>query len=421
MVVGVTVWRYTQRVRLDRYDSYLRTFHASVTEQRHDGRGTWLRLDRSAFYPQAGGQPHDVGSLLLEGKRLEVVEVQADADDEVWHLLSAPSPTAGAPELIGAALVGEIDWPRRWRHMQRHSAQHMLSAALVRVDPAFGTLAVSMRGPDCTIEVAGEMTPQQLMEVEGEVNRAARENYPITAFEVAESRLGEYALRRPAKASGLVRLVAMGQYDLVACGGTHLRSTAETLPIKVLGVERVRGSNSRLTFRAGEEASEDHAVKHTVVTRLGQLLSAPVTGLPERAERLNEEVAVANREADAWRSLLATKLAAELAEARSAPHAPLVAVLEGQEAALLTDLMEACQRLDGVVALLAAAAPGQAQLAFVAGPGANVDVRPLLSAAIAELGGRGGGRHDRAQGAAQASAEQVRAVLAGVAASLAGD
>lgn len=421
MVVDVTVWRYTQRVRLDRYDSYLKTFHASVTEQRHDGRGTWLRLDRSAFYPHAGGQPYDVGSLLIDDRQLEVVEVQASADEEVWHLLSHSSLAAGAPELVGAAVVGEIDWQRRWRHMQRHSAQHLLSAALVRIGPAFGTVAVSMRGPDCTIEVAGELTVRQLEEVEREVNRAARENYPITAFEVDESRLGEYALRRPAKVSGVVRLVAMGQYDLVACGGTHLRSTAETLPIKVLGVERIRGGNSRLTFRAGEEASEDHAVKHAVVTQLGQLLSAPVSGLPERAERLNEEVAAANREADVWRSMLATKLAAELVQGRSDPTAPLLAVLEGQETALLTDLMEACQQLDGVVALLAAAAPGQAQLAFVAGPGANVDVRPLLSAALAELGGRGGGRHDRAQGAAPVGAEQARAVLAAVAATLAGD
>jgi alanyl-tRNA synthetase len=110
-----------------------------------------------------------------------------------------------------------------------------------------------------------------------------------------------------------------------------------------------------------------------------------------------------------------------LVRGRADPTAPLIAVLEGQETALLTDLMEACQQLDGVVALLAAAAPGQAQLAFVAGPGANVDVRPLLSAALAELGGRGGGRHDRAQGAAPVGAERVRAVLAAVAATRASD
>ncbi len=398
-------------MRLDRYDSYLTRFHASISEVRKDPLGTWVRLDRSAFYPHAGGQPNDVGSLDFGGVRVGVVDVTAPADDEVWHLLEDwsmdnPSLRRGTP------VTGAIDWPRRWRHMQRHSAQHVLSAALVKVSATFGTLAVSMRGPDCTIDVGGEFGQAHLAEVEAEVNQAARQNLPIDAFEVDESRLGDYALRRPAKVGGLVRLVAIGQYDIVACGGTHLRSTAEALPIKLLGYERVRAGNSRITFRAGVEALDDHDAKHDAVTRLSQLFSATVSELPERAERLQADLAAAKREAAAWRGRVAAGVAEELGAVEGGP---LVAVLEGPDAALLTELMDACQRRDGSVALLGAVGAGRAQLAFVAGPGAGVDVRPLLTEALAALGGRGGGRPDRAQGAADADADRIREVLRAVA------
>jgi len=405
-------------VRLDRYDSYLTNFHAHVAEVRTDANGTWVRLDRSAFYPHAGGQPHDVGELEAAGARLRVIDVRAPADDEVWHLLDLDGATANATGLRpGTPVVGAIDWPRRWRHMQRHSAQHLLSAALIRVNAAFGTLAVSMRGPDCTIEIAGEFGEAHLAAVEAEANLVARRNLPIDAFEVDESRLGDYDLRRPSKVGGIVRLVAIGQYDIVACGGTHLRSTAEALPIKLLGYERVRGGNTRITFRAGVEALDDYGAKHAWVTHLGRLFSVPAGELRGRAERLLADLAAAKREAADWRERVATGLAEGLASTGSNP---LVAVLEGADADLLTELMDACQKQAGCVALLGAANGGHAQLAFIAGPGAGVDVRPLLADALTALGGRGGGRADRAQGAAEADPGRVREVLEAVANGLRG-
>lgn len=394
-------------MRLDRYDSYLATFHARVTDVSRDERGTWVRLDRSAFYPHAGGQPHDVGTLTSAVGVHGVVEVEARGDDDVWHLLANG---LGAADLRpGTEVAGAIDWSRRWRHMQRHSAQHVLSQALVRVSPAFGTVAVSMRGPDCTIDVGGDITAEHLAAAEAEANAAARRNLPITTFEVDESRLGEYALRRPAKVGGAVRLVAIGQYDIVACGGTHLRSSAEALPIKLLGFERVRGGASRITFRAGEEAMADYGAKHEAATALGRLLSAQVPELAPRTEKLVADLSAAGREAAQWRGRLAGRLVAELRA--GAEDGVLSAVLEGPDAALLPDVIEACQALAGTVSLLAAVEDGSARVAFVAGPGVQVDVRPALADALAALGGRGGGRPDRAQGAAAGGAEEVRAAL----------
>lgn len=409
MSAAGTVRGYTRRVRLDRYDSYLSTFHATVTARREDAGGAWLALDRSAFYPRSGGQLNDVGELVVAGETRQVVDVIVDAGT-VWHRLGQP-PSA-TPVAPGAAVVGRLDRDRRLRHMQRHSAQHLLSAALLRVDASFATVAVSMRGPDCTVEVPAEVTVDRLAAIEAEANGVAREARPITAFEVEEERLAEYALRRPAKVGGLVRLVAIAEYDIVACGGTHLRSTAETLPIKLLGVERVRGGHSRITFRAGQEALEDHVARFEATTRLVRAFSVPVGELPGQAERLQQELAVGRREVEAWRTRLATRLAHDLLSRRSDPSAAAVAVLEEPDAALLPEVMEACQGVEGAVALLAAVVGTEARLAFVAGHGANVDVRPHLAAALAALGGRGGGRPDRAQGAATADAERVRLVLA---------
>lgn len=427
-------------MRLDRHDSYLTTFQATVVEARRSERGLWLRLDRSAFYPTAGGQPHDTGTLEAAGHAYPVVDVEVEGDS-VWHLLGAApgaaapgagAPGAGAPgagassaaassaadpgadpsagPAVGAAVTGRIDWARRYRHMQRHTGQHLLSQALVRVSPDYGTRSVSMRGPDCTIDFGGEVDDAALAAVEREVNAAARRAHVVTTFEVEEERLPEYRLRRPAQVGGLVRLVAIGDYDLVACGGTHLKSSAEALPIKVLGVEKVKGGLNRLTFRAGEEALADYALKHEATTRLGVALSVPVAEVVERVERLREELAEQGRELAAARAAQAAALAERLAA--GAEQGYLSAYLGEAEAALFDALVDALQRRPGTVSLLAAHDGEKARFAFLTGPGVELDVRPALRAALEPLGGRGGGRPDRAQGAAAADREAAEAALA---------
>lgn len=395
-------------MRLDRYDSYLTEFHATVQEVRDDERGRWLRLDRSAFYPTAGGQPHDTGVLMVAGERLHVVDVQAD-DTGVWHLVDTVASGDGA--LVGSAVRGRIDWPRRYRHMQRHTGQHLLSQALVRINSEYGTRSVSMRGADCTIDFGGSVDDGALAAVEAEVNCAARQALAVMTFEVDDSRLGEYQLRRPSKVSGKVRLVAIGDYDLVACGGTHLRNSAEALPIKIVGLERVKGGTNRLTFRAGEEAQADYAQKHAVTSALGVALSAPLEELNERVDQLRSQLAEQAQLLSHARRTRASALAKELAAGAEAGC--VIAYLTGEDAELFGELVEELQRVAGLVSLLAAEEPGtdRARFAFLAGPGAEVDVRPALTAALGPLGGRGGGRPDRAQGAAQANAEQARAAL----------
>ncbi len=407
-------------VRLDRLHSYLTRFEATVTGLEAAEGGAWLRLDRSAFYPTAGGQPHDTG--VLAGRR--VVDVEARGD-EVWHRLEP----GDAPD-VGDTVVGEVDWQRRYAHMQRHTAQHLLSQAFVRVgaargavdggEPGYHTRSVSMRGPDCTLDLTGEPDEEALAAAEEEVNAAARRALPVMTFEVPEEGLGHYRLRRPPKVRGLVRLVAVGDYDLVACGGTHLRSSAEALPVKVMGLERVRGGLTRVTFRAGAEAIADHALKHAVARDLAALLSAPPAEHPDRVRALAGRATELEHELARARARLADGLAAELLRG-AADELPggvrlLAHALEAGDEPLLDPLVERLQGEPSCVSLLAARAGDAARLSFLAGPGAGVDVRPALAAALAVLGGRGGGRPDRAQGAGPDRGRLGEAMAAAVAA-----
>lgn len=374
--------------RLERDDAYLRDFEATLLAERAEAGARWWRLDRSAFYATGGGQPHDEGTLRGADARWRVVDVESDADDALWHRVEgeAPSPPPGAP------LTGEIDWPRRWRHMQRHTAQHLLSQAFVRTSEAYGTRSVALSSADVTLDLAGDPDEAAVMAAVRLANEVAASALPIDAFEVDERDLGAYPLRRPPKVSGRVRLVRMGDWELSACGGTHLRSSAEALPILLLGRERIRGGLVRVTFRAGLEAIEQAHETWAVATRAARALTSGVPELAQRVEALIDEASALRRELAQTRQALARSRAALLG---AAPGAVLAVALSADEAALATDLADAVAAA-GASAVVAAPQDGKAFV--VVASGAGVDVRPALQAALAPLGGRGGGKPARAQG-----------------------
>ncbi|HLU82535.1 MAG TPA: DHHA1 domain-containing protein, partial [Trueperaceae bacterium] len=388
----------------------------TVTDTAQDAAGRWIALDRSAFYPTAGGQPHDTGTIA----GLAVLDVKSQGGI-VWHLVTADAvPAAGSPVVTspgaatadslgpGTTVVGRIDWARRFTHMQRHTGQHLLSQAFLRVGKAlgddFGTKSVSLRGADCTLDLAGDpanLDAAACAAAEAEANEAARQAMPVTAFEVEEEHLHEFKLRRPSKVGGLVRLVAIGDYDLVACGGTHVRNSAELLPVAVLGSERVRGGLTRVTFRVGAEAVADAAAKHAVINELGTALSSRPAELPAQVGRLRAELAEARSALEAAHASVASYLADDALAAGSAITGAMLVrlVLRDQQAGMLTAVLDRMQTAAGVVALCAAVEGDTVRFAFTAGPGTDIDVRPALAAALVIVDGRGGGRPDRAMGA----------------------
>jgi alanyl-tRNA synthetase len=386
-------------IRLDQRDAYSLSFDATLSAQRADPESaarSWVALSASAFYPTSGGQPCDHGTL--NGVLVDDVVVDQGV---VWHR------TAAAPEVwqLGASVRGEVDGERRARHRQRHTAQHILSQALLRTDAAFTTEAVSLSSADLTIDVAGEPDAAALERAEALANEVAYQALPIVAFEVDEGNLADYPLRRPPKVQGRIRLVAIGEqvesdpasaWELSACGGTHVRCSAETAPITLLRSERIRGGLTRLTLRAGLEAWADHRFKHQVVSRSAASLSVGVPELAEKVAAVMAEVSEGRRALATLRATLARQQAESLIEAAGGEGALVVAELAEGEAELLTPLADALAELGGT-AILGVVSAGTASLVITSGAG--VDVRQALQAALPHIAGRGGGRPERAQGA----------------------
>jgi alanyl-tRNA synthetase len=216
-------------------------------------------------------------------------------------------------------------------------------------------------------------------------------------------------------------LVRIGDVELAACGGTHLRSTAEMLPLLALSRQRIRGGLTRVTFRAGLEAGERASRTVALADALARGFSARWDELPERVEALRDEVAALRREAERaradWASL---RVASVLAQGRRVGGRPVLRIVT-DDAERLAALADAAK--DGApaaIALLAARGGERATLLFQAGPDVEVDLRPALRAALPAVGGRGGGKPDRVQGAGpesegvEAALDAAEAVLEGI-------
>ena len=401
-------------MRSDQRDSYRTGMTATVRDVQENDGATWLALSDSVFYPTSGGQPHDTGLLRHEAGRTRVVDVVSDGPDAVLHRIEGPVPA------VGATVEGEIDWERRYRHMQRHSAQHLLSQAFLRVDRAFETRSVALTSADATLDLAGEPDDEAVEAAFSQARAWAYRSLPIEAFEVDEAEIDAHPLRRPPKVAGTIRLVRMGDVELSACGGTHLRTTAETLPLLALGRQRIRAGLTRIVFRAGLEAGERASRTVALADELARSFSARWEELPERIEALRTELRAA--EARAAEALAAwSEARIDEADVGTVAGVSIVRIVV-EDASALPVLAEAAgSRRPDAVALLAARDGDRATLLFQAGPDVErVDLRPVLQAALAPIDGRGGGRPDRVQGAGTRPSG-VAAALDAAEAALAGD
>ena len=198
--------------RLYYTDAYRTEFTANVIDRSQDGRRIYL--DETAFYPTSGGQPHDVGTL----GGIHVIDV-IDEDDRIAHVLESPLAPTPAP------LHGMIDWSRRFDHMQQHTGQHLLSAVF---EDLFGSKTISVHfGEDySTLDVDAELvTRDEMIAAEQRANEIVAEARPVhMTFEDATAATD---LRKPSDRPGTLRVVTIDRLDRSACGGTHVRNTAE--------------------------------------------------------------------------------------------------------------------------------------------------------------------------------------------------
>jgi alanyl-tRNA synthetase len=254
---------------------WCRAFDALVCRVVDSSGRPALVLDRTAFYPTSGGQPFDTGRL----DSTSVIDVE-DHDGEIVHVV----PVALPP---GARVHGEIDWDRRFDHMQQHTGQHVLSAAFDRrlQNP---TVSVHLGAETSTIDLARDLSPDELRRCLDEANRVVREDRPVSIRFVSREEVARLPLRKDPGREGVLRLVEISDFDLSACGGTHVQRTGEVGLIGVRSVERVRGG-SRVTFVCGSRALRTFAEYREAIAGSVRLLSVHPHELPDAIDRAQQE------------------------------------------------------------------------------------------------------------------------------------
>lgn len=397
-------------LRLYRTDAYLTSFTAQVIAcTMHQGAPV-IVLDQTAFYPEAGGQPHDTGTIA----HARVVNVIEEADGAILHILDGDAANAPQP---GDEVACRIDWARRFDHMQQHSGQHVLSQAFVRI-AGLDTVAIHIGQSDCTIDLPVPVLPNGAIErAEREANAIVMEDRPILAYEVSDADLSAIPLRRPPKVSGAIRIVEVKDYDWSACGGTHVRNTAQIGLIKIIKAEK-RGVETRITFRCGGRAFDDYARLSAATGRLMEALSAGRYDVEQAVQKLIAE-ARADRKAlqDAQARLNAYEAAELLAGAVHAGEQLWVTqAFAGRDPSELRALAKQLTSTSRVVALLGASG-GKAQLIFARAQDATGDMAAALRHALAVLSpdgaAKGGGAPAFAQGGGvPAEMAQVQAAIA---------
>lgn len=367
-------------------DSYIQEFTAHIDKTLPLPDGRWgIVLDRTAFYPEGGGQPADTGWL----DDIAVLDV-TETDGLILHI------TAAQPQ--SATVTGRLDWTRRFDHMQQHSGEHLLSAAFGRL---FGAENIGFHlGPESvTIDVTlDNLTPEQATAAEDSANAFIYANIPVGGLQVTGDTLKEYPLRKqPTKHFDHIRLVNIEGVDCCPCGGTHVAATGEVGLIKIRSWER-RNNATRVEFVSGWRALADYRLHSATVRQLSGRLSAPPQEVAAAAERQFARAETLAKALQTARQELLRHLAAELYQSAGSPKI-IVKVLPDATAAEMADLGRQLVALGPVAALLAIADPGQnkSQLLFAATPG-TANMAALLKTVLARLGGKGGGSPHWAQG-----------------------
>ena len=262
--------------RLFEQNPYIQTFEAVVTECEEKKGVFHICLDRSAFFPEGGGQPGD------QGKLNEVVIFDThEKDGKIWHY-------AKESLEVGQKVVGQLNWSLRLSNMQNHAGEHIVSG-LIHKKYGYDNVGFHMGSEAITLDINGELTLTQVMEIEKEANRAIEANVPIDISIPDKETLENMAYRSKKAIDGDVRIVEIPGYDQCACCGTHPFRTGEIRLIKILSVQNYKGG-VRISMLAGNRALEDYDQKHQSVVAISRLLSAKTGEVAEAVERIQKEM-----------------------------------------------------------------------------------------------------------------------------------
>lgn len=377
----------TQRLYYE--DAYLQKFTATVTGCEAQKDGFTVTLDRTAFYPEGGGQPADHG-ILGDAKVLDVQEQGGRMLHTTDRLLE-----------VGTTVEGIIDWPRRFLFMQQHTGEHIVSGITHRLFQ-WNNVGFHMGAQAVTVDFNGELTTDQIAQVEHLANQAVYENLPVQAEWPSKEELEQIDYRSKKELAGEVRIVTIPGYDCCACCGLHTAQTGEVGAIKVVAMQRYKGG-VRVTLQFGSRALADYDEKLKSVTDISVLLSAKPEEVVGAVERLlSERDHLRQQVYQLQQEIFAQKVAA---------------VPEGQERVCFFEeglspdsLRNFCLALSerARTAVVFSGTDADGWKYAIAG---KEDVRPLGRALNQRFSGRGGGKAELVQGSVQGTRQAIESFI----------
>lgn len=257
-------------------DSYTRDFQAEVIDCIKDGEYFYVVLNRTAFFPEGGGQYADTGYL----NDVEVLDVQ-ESEGVLYHKTEKPLE-------VGELVNGKIDWDLRFMKMQQHTGEHIVSGLITK---RFGyqNVGFHLGSEDCTMDFNGDITREQLEEIEYSANRAVAQNLEIQVQYPTKEELEKISFRSKIEIEGQIRIVTIPQYDVCACCAPHVKRTGEIGLIKLTNVQRYKGG-VRITMLCGFRALSDYKQKAASTRSISVMLSAPENEIVQAVSTMKENL-----------------------------------------------------------------------------------------------------------------------------------
>jgi alanyl-tRNA synthetase len=359
-------------------------------------------LDHTYFYPTGGGQEHDTG-FLGSAKVLDVFK--DEGSERLVHVVDHEIPL----EVVHAC----IDSERRLRHMQHHTAQHLLTQCILR-QTGFETVSANINGysPSTLDIVAAQISPRDLDQAELLANQVIYQDLPVKTYFVTPDELQSLPLRRPPKVSQNIRIVEIEDFDYSPCGGTHVLHTGSIGLIKVLKAER-QNDKQRVYFLAGLQAMEVFHQMYGMVNSLANQMSISWQDISEVVGKQHEQLVTLQKELQSLHSfsiqIEAQKLADDAEENKD--FKLLRHSFENRPVSELRQLAEELKKITGLVTYLASYDGQKVSLVVACGDGSGKDARQLLTSQLSLINGRGGGDVTLAQGGGAITREQYHTFL----------
>ena len=380
-------------------DSYIKDFEAVVLSCIPNGNHFEAVLDRTAFFPEGGGQCADTGVLHIENREIQVFDVQ-ERNGEIIHFIDKEI-------LPGQTVIGELDFQERFSKMQQHTGEHIISGIVHR---RFGyeNVGFHLGKEEVTMDYDGPLTPEELRSIEYEANQVVAENREIRAYFPGTEELEKIPYRSKKELQGKIRIVEIQDCDICACCAPHVKTTGNVGLIKITNAIRYKGG-MRLWITCGMRALEDYNQKEASVVQISNMLSAKQQEVTEAVKRLTEEIQqLKEKAAKMQEKLVMGYLESETEALKENPNANLLLFEKELDAVAMRNFVNAGMELTkGVCGVFI----GDEKQGFRYVLGSSGDIREIGKKLNAAFQGKGGGKPPMIQGSLVGEEKKIREFL----------